>query len=119
MDLNIHSIQNHGDQTKEFIDLVASVDCEIGDYQLADTTYTAENVVSNKLRHVYWLPNKNIKAGEYVRVFTGAGTPDTVKSSNGTVIHKLFWGLREGVWNDKGDSALLMKITQWQHFKVA
>lgn len=118
MDLKIHSIQNRSDQSKEYIDLVATSDCDIGRYQLADSTYTAQNLVSNKLRHVFWLPDKIVKAGEYFRVFTGTGTDGTVTTPNGSVVHKIYWNLKQAVRNDASDTALLMKIEGWQQFKV-
>ncbi len=118
MKLKFVSIQSHGDYNKEFADLQATEDCDIGKYLLTDSTYTKENTVSNKLRHVYWFPDKQVKAGEYVRIFTRPGTSDTITSPNGSVIHKLYWGLKTAVWNDDGDSAILMEIAAWKHHPV-
>lgn len=118
MKLKLISISNHGDYNKEFVDLLATSDCQIGEHILADTTYKNENTVSNKLRHTYWFPNKEIKSGEYVRIFTGSGSAGTVISPNGSTIHKLYWGLKTAVWNDEGDSAVLMQIAEWKAHKV-
>ena len=118
MNLEIISIHNHGDQTKEYVDLKATEDCDIGHYLLADTTYTKTNLVSNKLRHIYWLPDKPIQKGEFVRIFTRTGTGEKITTPNGSIVHTIFWGLKTPIWNDAGDSAVLMHIDSWSHFKV-
>lgn len=84
-------------------------DCDIGHYLLADSTYTSSDIVSNKLRHTFWIPDKKLKENDLVSVWTKAGSNTTAKTDNGETIHRFFWGLRTSVWNDEGDCAVLFE----------
>lgn len=117
MKLKILSIHNHGDADKEFVLLQAMEDCDIGRYALADSTYTADNKVSNKLRHFYWFQDRNIKKGEYISLWTGKGS-DTIATKDGVPLHRFHWGLASAVWNDTGDCAALLEISTWQFFRA-
>lgn len=116
MKLEIISVHNHGNHKEEYVLLKAHDDCDIGRYQLCDSTYTADGRVSNKLRHTYWFPDKDIKKGDLVSVWTKDGTNTTDKNSSGTLIHRFYWGLSKPVWNDNGDCAVLQYVSTWQFF---
>lgn len=117
MKLKIVSVHNHGDAEKEYVLLHATEDCDIGRYALADSTYTADDHVSNKLRHFYWFPDKKVKKGEYVALWTGKGT-NTVTVRDGVSVHTFYWGVGGAVWNDTGDCAVLLEIHTWQFFRA-
>lgn len=114
MKLEILSIHNHGNAEKEHVLLKVTEDCDVGRYILADTTYTSENDVSNKLRHVFWFPDKNIKKGELVSVWTGTGKNTVAQTAAGVPVHRFYWGLKSSVWNDDGDCAALLELSTWQ-----
>lgn len=118
MKLKIISVHNHGDFDKEYVMLKANEDCDVGRFVLADSTYTADGKVSNKVRHTYWFPDKNIKKDELVSLWTGPGNNTTAKTNDGTTVHRFYWGLKTAVWNDGGDCAVLLDIQDWQFFKA-
>ena len=111
MNLEIVSVHGQGDQEKEHVLLRVKSDCSVGHFLLADSTYTNDTHVSNKVRHTYWFPDKNVKADEYVSLWTknGTSTSDTMK--DGTPIHRFFWNLGKPVWNDSGDCAILFDLS--------
>ena len=49
--------------------------------------------------HVYRFPTLSLSPGETVRVWTGPGADDA---------GNLHWGRRSAVWNNDGDSAVLI-----------
>ncbi|CAM4345803.1 hypothetical protein CR156_14955 [Stenotrophomonas lactitubi] len=118
MKVKIVSIHGHGDESKEYVLLRVLDDCDIGKYQLSDTTYIKDNTVSNKLRHVYWFPDKEVSKGDLVSLWTGIGKQATVKNANGETVHRFFWGLKSAIWNDTGDAAVLQHVDQWSHFSA-
>ncbi|MCD3616437.1 hypothetical protein KX362_23410, partial [Escherichia coli] len=67
--------------------------------------------VSNKHRHVYFFPDKSVKKGEYVILFTRSGKnkTGTWNDDDDTVTHRFYWGLDTTVWNEDGDEALVLK----------
>ena len=118
MNLKIISVHNHGDFDKEYVLLKAQEDCDVGRFILADSTYTEDGKVSNKVRHTFWFPDKKIKKGELVSVWTCSGTSGKRETDSGTPIHRFYWGLKTAVWNNDGDCAVLLDVNTWQFFKA-
>jgi len=118
MKVKVISVHNHGNQNEEYVLLRVLEDCNIGDYMLADSTYTSTDRVSNKVRHTYWFPDKDVLKGELVSLRTKKGTNIETKSEKGTVIHRFYWGLNESVWNDDGDCAILFLVQDYKLFRV-
>jgi len=118
MNVEIISIHNHGDFDNEYVLLRALEGCDIGRYVLADSTYTSDGKVSNKLRHIYWFPDQAVKKGDLISLWTKSGKSTITESNSGTPIHRFFWGLQTAVWNDDGDCAALLEINTWQFFRA-
>ena len=118
MKIEIKSINNLGDYDKEYVTLTVKTDCDAGNFILADTTYASDGQVSSLLRHTFWLPDKAVKAGDFIRVYTKAGTSKSVKNTLKTTTHKFYWGLKNAVWNDDGDCAIIHEISNWSHKSV-
>lgn len=118
MKAKVISVHNHGDFDKEYVLIRIDDDCNIGRYVVADSTYTDTGNVSNKLRHTYWFPDKSVKKGALVSLWTRSGENTTVKTEQGATIHRFYWGLKTAVWNDGGDCAVLQELNSWQFFKA-
>lgn len=118
MKVKIVSVHNHGDSANEYVLLRVEEDCDIGKYVVADSTYTPSGSVSNKLRHMYWFPDKSVKKGEFISLRTGAGDNTTVTNDKGIIFHRFYWGLKTAIWNDTGDCAVLLDLNTWQFFKA-
>lgn len=118
MQVKIISVHNQGSYESEYVLLKVSEDCDIGKYQLCDTTYTSDGQVSNKLRNTYWFPDRLVKKGDLVSLWTKTGKNTTDKNDSGTPIHRFYWNLAKPVWNNDGDCAVLQHVPSWQHFKA-
>jgi len=118
MKAKIISIHSHGDFDKEYVLIQVLEDCDIGKFLVADSTYTSDSQISNKLRHTYWFPDRATEKGDLVSLWTKPGTNTTDKNSSGTTVHRFFWGLKTAVWNNEGDCAVLQEIRDWQHYKA-
>ncbi len=118
MDVRITNIHADGDAAEEYLALHVDRDCDIGDYIIADTTYVSPNQISNELRHMFWFPSKQVEAGDTVILRTGRGTNTAEERTDGSTRHRFYWGLKSAVWNDTGDTAVLLKIENW-NFKKA
>lgn len=105
--LKLSAVRNVGEDT-EYVFLQALEDVDIGDYILTDTTYRADGTTSNKLRHVFEFQTKMVKKGEYVALYSKPGTNNVGTTvTNSVPVHRIFWGLKETIWNDTGDRAHL------------
>lgn len=118
MKLKILSIHEQGDAAKEYVRLEVIEDCDLQYYGLADTTYTSKGTISNKLRHFFWFPEKDVKKGERVVLRTGTGTNGEYVIEGGKKVHRFFWGLQSAVWNDEGDAAVLFQIRGWKAMRA-
>ena len=117
MRAEIVSIHNHGDFDKEYVLITVLEDCDIGRFVMADSTYAANGKVSNKLRHTHWFPDKQVKKGDWVSLWTKTGA-DITTTLNGVPMHRFFWNLKTAVWNDEGDCAVPQELLSWQFFKA-
>lgn len=116
MKATITSINNRGDQTTERVIISVHDYCDIGDYLLADSTFHRDGNQSNLLRHVYWFPSQQVTKGDKVVLATGIGTKSAVRGLTGGTTYTFYWGLREPVWNDDKDRALLIETGESQTF---
>jgi hypothetical protein len=118
MKVKIISVHNQGDYDEEYVLMEVKESCNIGKYILADSTYTDAGHVSNKVRHTFWIPDKDVEKGDLVSVRTKTGTDTTIIKASGTRVHRFYWGLKTAVWNNDGDCAVLFELNTWQLFKA-
>lgn len=114
MRIDIVKILDRGVGAKERIWLKVLADCDLTYFILFDTTYTSINSISNIQRHAHWFAPKKVKAGDYVVLYTGKGTPSESRNSDGSTNHFLFWGLDTTIWNKQGDCAVLFEVNSWK-----
>ena len=115
--MKILYVKNAGDDTKERIILEVQNDCDIGTYILFDTTYEGE-YISDKVRHSFWLPNKKVKAGDKIIIYTKQGEEKHKINNSGNNSYFFYWGLDITVWNKEEDCAVLIKIDDYLVKKV-
>jgi hypothetical protein len=118
MKLQIRSVKDHGDVKKERIVLEALGDTNVGTYIVSDTTYYSDKEISNELRHVFWIPDKQVEGGDLVVVYSRSGKNKTEKNKNGNSTHFFYWGLDKTVWNKNGDAAVLFSLSDWAFKKI-
>ncbi|MEL4887370.1 hypothetical protein N6P31_09840 [Pectobacterium betavasculorum] len=118
MNLEIRFVKGHGDLNDERIVLKALADVNVGKYIVSDTTYHSDDEVSNKLRHIYWIPDKDVEKDDLVVIYTRKGNDKTVNNNSGNRTHFFYWGLECPVWNQKEDAAVLFSLNAWSSKKV-
>lgn len=119
MNIEIDKVVDNGSHNVERIELNVVGNCNLHNYILADTTYTDETHISNKLRHMYWFLNQNVIAGDKVVIYTKQGKASTELINGGrNTKYTYYWGLGNSVWNNTGDAALLFNINTWKTKKV-
>lgn len=118
MNLEIGYVADHGVTKDERIVLKAKEDVQVGEYMLADTTYVAENEVSNKLRHTFWIPDAKVDKGDLVVIYTKEGKSSVKVNKSGNRTYFFYWGLEKTVWNKDEDAAALFHIRDFSTKKV-
>lgn len=119
MNIEIDRVVDNGSHNVERIELNVTGNCNLNKYILADTTYTDETHISNKLRHMYWLSNQNVITGDKIVVYTKPGVTSKQLINGGlNTKYTYYWGLGNSVWNNTGDAAILFNINTWNSKKV-
>lgn len=118
MEIEIITVLDFGDHSTERVELKVNENCNLEYYMIADTTYKEEKI-SDKLRHVYWFPIGKAEAGDKVTIYTKPGTNSFRSINSGKNKHYYFyWGLKNYVWNDTGDTAVLIHLKEWKSTDV-
>lgn len=112
MKLRIDKVHGHGDASEERVLLTVIEDCNLNCYMVSDATYSEDGKISNKHRHSKWFVTKEVKKGERVALHTKVGDRKTV-SKDGTTWHHEYWNFKSPIWNDDGDAAVLVEISDW------
>lgn len=119
MDLQIDKVIDNGTQSTERILLNVIADCDLSYYVITDTTFTTPTHVSNKLRHMYWFVAKKVKKGDKIILYTKNGNDTETPLNNGlNKTYTFYWDLKNSVWNNTGDSAILFNLKSWKVTKV-
>lgn len=118
MSLELINIHEKGKQDAEYVELKAKEACNLKYYIVADTTFTSETSISNRLRHIHWFLSKEIAKGDYVFLRTGKGANTTYTNKAGTTTHVIYWGLDKPVWNNDGDAGILFNLNTWSTKKA-
>ena len=113
MKLKLLYVKDNGDLKNERVVLKAVSRVDIGGYLLSDTTFNDKGGVSNKLRHVYWFPDRLIEPGDFVALYTRKGVDSQRSNKAGTITHWFFWDLDGTIWNKDKDAAVLFEIENW------
>jgi len=116
--MTVVAAETVGGPGDEYVLLRANQDQNAKYVMLSDTTYTDGGRISNKLRHVFWLPDVQLKAGDHVAVWTGHGTSGfgtSVPANNvpGKRMYHYYLQLNSSIWNDDKDRATLFFLEQW------
>lgn len=118
MKILINYVKDAGDLSNERVVLKVLDNINIGNYLIAETTYVAEGEVSEELRYVFWLPDKQVSKGDLVVVYTKEGNNKARKNKSGNKTHFFYWGLDRTVWKKEDDAVTLFLIENWTMKRV-
>lgn len=120
MKIQIKYVKDAGNIDKERVVLkVLDNNVNIGNYIVCDTTYISENEISNKLRHIFWFPDHEVKKGDLIVIYTKTGIEKTMDNKSGNITHFFYWELDRTVWNIDEDAVTLISIKDWISKKVS
>jgi len=112
MKLQIKKIIDFGTYESEKVLMDVCENTELYYYILRDTTYIG-NFISNKWVHSYHFAKQVVKAGDKVVLYTKSGTNSTKDLGNGKTEYIFYWGLKNSIWNNEGDAAVLYQVSAW------
>ncbi|ELE9015662.1 TPA: hypothetical protein ACJIWP_000455 [Enterobacter cloacae] len=116
MKIKISSIREAGNLQKERVVIRVESACDIGEFILLQTGFK-DGTVNSGIYETFWFPDKMVRAGDYVVVYTKKGTRSE-KPFNEATSHFFYMGNLEPIWNREERSAVLMHAPEWQSFQA-
>ncbi|KWA42180.1 hypothetical protein WL27_01875 [Burkholderia multivorans] len=113
MKVEIRSFADAGVAEKERVVLKVAADGDIGKYLLLYSSKTKDSAPTGGRKLAYWFPDKAIKSGDLVVLYTKKGTKSEKALDNGTTVHFFYWGLDAPIWGDDKNVAVLMYSNEW------
>lgn len=115
MNMEISKIADSNDINKERIIFKVLLDEELGFYGVFKSKKTGEKTVSSKTTGSYWFPDRQIKKGDLVVLYSKVGINSEKKNNDGTTSHFFYWGETGPLWEKEVDAAVLFKIDEWKY----
>jgi hypothetical protein len=117
MKLAIRHIQDAGDIARERIVLQAKEDVDIGDFAVfAAKKYSKGGAAGGNVPYAYWLPDKHVKAGDFVVLYTKAGTTSEKIGDTGKTSYFYYWGYTKPKWTSDVTPVLVL-TSMWETLK--
>jgi hypothetical protein len=113
MTLTIQKVADKGDIEKERLVLKALEDLDIGDYLLLRTS-VSDNMPTTAVHNTLWLPNKDVKSGDLIIIYSKSGTKRSKDMENGRTAHFYYWGSQAPLWSEAGRGAVLLNAPEWE-----
>lgn len=102
---------------EEYLELSVTVEkTNLKDYAVTDATFDEDGAPSNKQRHFFKFPKKEVTKGQRIILFTQSMT-QAQGTVDGSIVY-FAWNLNHDVWNDTGDTATIIKIEEAKSKKV-
>lgn len=114
MKLDPLKVEDRGDIERERLVFRAREDVDVGRYAIfkCENSETKGRVLSANIPAVYWFPDKTIKAGDFVVVYSKAGARSEKKGDNGNMTYFYYWGFESAQWN-KNYTPVLLEANTW------
>ncbi|MEZ5901662.1 MAG: hypothetical protein R3D51_19455 [Hyphomicrobiaceae bacterium] len=117
MNLELQGVEDTGNIERERVVMKATKDVDIGGFAIFKGRKTSDNgVASGPVPAAFWLPDKKIKAGDFVVLYTKSGTTSEKVGTSGATSYFFYWGYKEPQW--KGQMAVLVRTTSWEFTAV-
>ncbi len=112
------SIADPGVPAKERLILKVLLDTDVGDF-VVFRTKARNNQVTTGVETVFWFPDKAVKAGDLVVVYTKEGVRSEKPIKDGNRAHFFYWGISSAIWDDKSMAAIILHVSEWKSHLIS
>jgi hypothetical protein len=114
MNLKIRKVTDANSLDGERVAFAVNEDDFLGAYVVFKTKKVGEEQFSNKTEHTYWFPDREVKKGDLVVLYTKAGTNIERKNTDGTTTYFFYWYLDSPIWATTDDAIVLARLQDWE-----
>jgi len=113
MNIKIIGVRNPGELDSERLVLrVTLAPTDVGEFAIFRAAIEDESVTTG-ISDVFWFPDKAVKAGDLIVLYTKTGTATDHVNKNGSTSHFFYWGVEKPIWQTDNFGAVLTHIDQW------
>ncbi|KQV51335.1 hypothetical protein [Duganella sp. Root336D2] len=113
MNLKLKSIADKGDPQKERLVIRVVQDTDVGEFIVMRTGFVNDEV-NIGVEGTYWFPNKSVKAGDLVVLYSKSGVNKDKPLERGGDVHFFYWGQATAVWRNPNTAAVLAHAPVWE-----
>lgn len=113
MNLKLKSIADKGNPQKERLVIRVVNDTDVGEFIVMRTGFV-DDAVNIGVESTYWFPDKSVKAGDLVVLYSKAGTIKDRPLERGGNVHFFYWGQPTAVWRNPNTAAVLVHAPVWE-----
>lgn len=113
MNLAISRVADKGLFDKERLVIKVTQDTDVGTFVIFRTGVTNDAVNIN-VSETYWFPDKRVKAGDLVVLYTKSGTNSEKILDTGNKTHFFYWGKSQALWSTPQKAAVLLHAPVWE-----
>lgn len=112
MKVRIRYVVNPGDMDRERLVMQVRRDVDIGNFMLVRTGFEDDEVTTS-VSHAFWFPDKQLRAGDLVVVYSKAGNDNQKLLDDGQEAHFFYWDQKSPLWDDGQFVPVLFYTPQW------
>lgn len=118
MSIDFDSIKDSGNIEKERIILKVTQACDLGKYMLAISKEITEQTFSSNLQNLYWFPDKELKLGDLVVLYTKKGEKGNTINEDGSTTYFYYWGLSTSLSKLEEKPCVVLLESTWKSLTV-
>ena len=113
MIVELRSIADKGNISKERLTLRVGADLDIGDFVVLQTG-CADGDVTTDVYHAFWFPYQPVAKGDIVILYTRKGTASSKPLKVSGQAHFFYWNLDQTIWGGGDKAAVLLHAPAWE-----
>lgn len=112
MKIKLKYISNKGDPHKERLVFTVLANTDIGSFAVFEAL-AVEDGVSNVVHDTFWFPDKQVRAGDLVVLYTKSGESNEKMLDSGRRTHFFYWGSPRAKWSSTEKLPVVIAIAKW------
>ena len=115
MNVKFSSIADRGDVSKERVVLKVLAETDVGHFAVLRTG-RRDNMATTGVKDIFWFPDKAVKAGDLVVLYTKSGVQSEKTLDNGSKAHFFYWGQSAPLWGTNDVVGVVLYSSDWNTF---
>ena len=112
MNIKFVSVADSGVPAEERLILKVLSDADVGAFVVFRAA-ALDDTVTTGVKTVFWFPDKAVKAGDLVVLYTKKGTQSEKLLKDGNRAHFFYWNISSAIWDDKSMAAVILHVSEW------